>query len=286
MTLASLLDFGSGYDPLLVAKGIRSAREAAEFAVLGMAMQGSLPDSAAMADFTRWQISGCYNIDPSEEREVMAGVTMTSPGPLNPLLAEIQKVINEAGRALIDYGCNSLGEFILKCVDDREAAGLPPSAAALVERLSAVIPGFKDQWEEESNEGMQVVWLRKAQQIADRLYMRFGKSDPRFDFIDVNELMMDSGDVMVAMLIFKGVMKIGEELQTAIDSEIDVGGSKDVVELRAAAVEAGKRICESVNDGEGASKIAPRHLTAYLLREAEGLNLELKRHINKQTVAY
>ena len=163
---------------------------------------------------------------------------------------------------------------------------MPPSAAALVERLSAVIPGFKDQWEEESNEGMQVVWLRKAQQIADRLYMRFGKSDPRFDFIDVNELSMDSGDVMVAMLIFKGVMKIGEELQTAIDSEIDVGGSKDVVELRAAAVEAGKRICESVNDGEGASKIAPRHLTAYLLREAEGLNLELKRHINKQTVAY
>lgn len=286
MCLASLLDFGSGYDPLLAEKGIRSATEAGEFAVLGMAMQDSLPDAAAMAEFTRWHVSGCYNIDPSEEREVMAGVTMTSPGPLSPLLASVQKVINDAGRALIESGFNTLGEFILKCLDDRAAAALPPSAAALVERLAAVIPGFQDSYEEESNGGTHVVWLRKAQQLADRLYMRFGRSDPRFNFVDIDELSVDSGEVIAAMLVYKGVLKLGEDLQAAIDNEKDIGGSKDVVELRAAVVESGRRICVAAAGEENEAEIAPRHVSAYLLREAEVLKFELKRHVNKQTVAY
>jgi hypothetical protein len=299
MSLASLLDFGSGYDPLLKATATKpaasshtSVREAAEFAVLGMAMQDSLPDAATMAEYPRYQVAGAYNIDPTEEKEVMPGVTMTSPGPLSPLLASIERVLNETGRALLDNGQSSLGAFILGVVEDREKAGQVPSAAFLVERLvETLAAGFSDSYDGAT----VVVWHRKAQQLVSKLYLRFAKSDARFDFKDIDEVSVDSGEIMVAVLVKKGILQLSPELEAKIESGDDLNNGVEVVAMRAAAVEAGRRVCEEARkegeekSGGKAVVFAPRHLSAYLLREAETdeeLMKELKVHVNRATVAY
>jgi Potential Queuosine, Q, salvage protein family len=311
MCLASLLDFGSGYDPLLkatenkpAASSHTSLHEAAEFAVLGMAMQDSLPDAATLVDYPRYEVSGAYNIDATEEKEVMPGVTMTSPGPLTPVLASIQEVLNETGRSLLDNGNSSHGAYVLRVVEERERAGQAPSAAYLVEHIVENLKfGFKDCYEtgaEESKE--EVVFHRKAQQLVGRLYLRFAKSDPRFDFQDIDELTMDSGEVMIAVLVQKGVLQLSPELEAKVEAGEDLKDSREVVAMRAAAVEAGRRICEEAKKdiygaevaagGEGnvaANFFTSRHLSAYLLRQAEvdeELKDSLKFHINTATVAY
>lgn len=263
MALASLLDFGSGYDSILAAKGRRSTAEASEFAVLGMAMQGELPDAAKLAEFQRWEVSGCFQLDASEEREVMPGVTMTSPGPLAPLLGAIQGVMNETGAALVNAGHPSLGAAVEAAA---EAAG--GSAAVFVDRLAATIPGFCDIWESEGDDGRLVVWHRKAQQLAGRLHARFARSDPRFDFsADVARLTMDSGALMAALLTLEGVLRLQGGLDAAVAEDYDVGGTEGEVALRAATVEAGRRVCEAAA-AKGA-ELAPREVTGFLLREAD-----------------
>jgi hypothetical protein len=328
MGLASLLDFGSGYDPLLTATENKPAassntslHEAAEFAVLGMAMQDSLPDASQMAEYPRYQVSGAYNIDPTEEKEVMPGVTMTSPGPLMPLLASIQKVLNETGQSLLDNGHSSLGAFILSVIEAQEVAGQVPNAAFLVEQIVEKLKiGFMDCYEVEaakeknddedtkqkkdektsSGSSEMVIFHRKAQQLVSKLYLRFAKFDPRFDFKDIDELSMDSGEIMVAVLVKKGVLQLSPEVEAKVEGGEDLKNSIEVLAMRAAAVEAGRRVCEEARKeaetkvvvgggGGGKPTFAPRHLGAYLLRQAEtekDLLKDLKMHINTATVAY
>jgi hypothetical protein len=312
MCLGSLLDFGSGYDHLLkatpdkpAASSHSSVSAAAEFAVLGMAMQDSLPDAATMAEYPRHQLAGAYNIDPTVEAEVMPGVTMTSPGPLSPLLASIQQVLNETGRCLLEKGHSSLGAFVLSVVEEREKSGQAPSAAYAVEQLVETLKfGFNDEFDsvensekEENGAGFgaqTIVWHRKAQQFVGRIYLRFAKSDARFDFKDIDELSLDSSEIMVAVLVKKGILKLSAELEAKIEAGEDLKNGVSLLEvaaMRAAAVEAGKRICEEAkkNDGGGSGKtFAPRHLSAYLLRQAETEEefKDLKVHVNTATVAY
>ncbi len=283
MALASLLDFGSGWDPLLAAKGGRSAGEAVEFAVLGLAMQGDMPDAAKMAEFQRWEVSGCFNLDASEEREVMPGVTMTSPGPLAPFLGTIQRVINETGAALVDAGHASLGDAVAAAAD--VAGG---SAAMFIERLAASVPGFEDRWE--SEDGRLVVWHRKAQQLAGRLHARFARSDTRFDFsADVARLTLDSGAPMAAVLVGEGVLCLEGDLAAAVAEGSDVGGTEAEVALRAATVEAGRRVCEAM--AVAGAEVAPREVSVFLQREAErrgegGEARAASVAVNRSTVAY
>ncbi len=52
LALYHLLDFGSGYDAVLRARYGRDAREALQYAMLGMHMQAKRLDAAWMAAFT------------------------------------------------------------------------------------------------------------------------------------------------------------------------------------------------------------------------------------------
>ncbi len=48
-----------------------------------------------------------------EEQEVMPGITMSKPGPLQPLVNAIRHTVNKAGEALERAGVETLGELIL-----------------------------------------------------------------------------------------------------------------------------------------------------------------------------
>jgi len=285
ISMSSLLDFGSGFDPLLLAKGDRDACEAAEFATLGMAMQGTLPSAGDMAECSRWQISSIYGIDASEEREVMPGVTMTSPGPLAAYLAKIQEVLNTTGRILVGGGHASLGAWVLSELEGLKATNQAPSAAAFVERLAETFPAFHDV--QEAADGLpRAVFHRKAQQLAAKLHARCAEKDDRFAFTDVAQLTVDSGDTVVAVLRERGVIKVAEALEKEIEEGKDLAGDARVGSLRAAAVEAVRRVCAK---SSGQSVVTAQQFGASLVRTArqdEPRWKKLARHVDTATVAY
>lgn len=55
---------------------------------------------------------------------------------------------------------------------------------------------------------VQIVFARKAQGLAGALHARFGASDGRFAFADVQALCADSGPDMVAALRAAGVLQV------------------------------------------------------------------------------
>jgi hypothetical protein len=55
--------------------------------------------------------------------QVMPGVTMSRPGPLQPLAQSIRSTLTETGAALEAAGSSSLGQCILSVLDDLSAKG-------------------------------------------------------------------------------------------------------------------------------------------------------------------
>eukprot|EP00887_Chlorella_sp_A99_P000438 scaffold17.g438.t1 len=237
LALLHLLDFGSGWDELLVAKAGRGASELAQFGVLGLLLQGSKLDAGHLATFSRrgarrarrpsagharggarrYQVAAHWNVDTSEETGVegLPGVTMVKQGPLGAYVAAVQRVLNDAGRALRESGQPTLGALILKRLGDQAAEGGAPSAAALVEELAEAVPGF-------------------------RLHLRFRGSDPRFAFADAGQLTVDSGE------------------------RREQGGDARKVALRAATVAGGQAVVDAAGGAFQAF-----HLSAYLAQQAE-----------------
>ena len=317
IALSCLLDFGSGYNDLIrhTPTIVRSsAQEASEFAVLGFAMSGFLPDAMTMANMTRWEVSAAFNIDASEEKEVMPGVTMTSPGQLSPFLKSMQTVINETGKALVEHNFSSLGACILDIVGSsstnrstsKSTTMAPPpvpsvpSASHFVQSLISILPNaFRDemQIQDTTDNNVQVVQFhRKAQQLALKLYLRFAKQHPSlFAWEDVDNITGESSAEVVNVLLARGVLVVGDEaLAQTLEAGGDVGASdvddRDrgwVAVLRAASVEAQYRICRAAAaSGEGTA-FTQWQLAGWLLSNVDASEeMEAKRLVCTETTAF
>ena len=73
--------------------------------------------------------------------------TCSPQGPLAEFVRQLRDTAVEAGRVLGERGCRDLGALVLSLLDAQAAAGQPPSAAALVEKLAEALPGFDDKLE-------------------------------------------------------------------------------------------------------------------------------------------
>lgn len=281
LALFHLLDFGSGYDKLLLEKARRDAHETIQFGLLGMLMTDARMDHHFLREFTAFHVLNYFGVDASEEREVMPGITMTQQGPLGEFVRLIRDTANETGRALGQEGSSDLGAFILSFLDQHQAAGHPPSAAALVEKLAGSFPGFQDRVEQGSR---QVGFFRKAQALAAQLYLRFGREDPRFDFQDMGSLTLDTGNVLPAVLRHHGVLRYSPAMAAVVEAGEDLGGDPKEVLIRAAVVEAGQRVCELAPAGA----FLPFQLSLHLLHLAQSQPRyrDLPKHVTKGTVAY
>jgi hypothetical protein len=277
---AAMLDFGSGYDPLLEAKGLKPAHDVAEYGLLGLAMRGAPLTAAAMAAFTKPNAADAFGVDPGEERPVegLPGVTMTSPGALAPFVGALASALAETGRILVDGGHASLGAFVLAQVAARAAAGRPPSAAALVEDLAESFPIFDDR-----SVAGAAVFHRKAQALAGALHARFAAEDARFAFADADALAGDSGAAALAALVDAGVVALAPALAEALAGGRDLAGDAREPALRAAAVAAADAVCAAAGGA-----FVPRQLAALLLREARRgpAWAAARRHVNRGTTAY
>ncbi|GAB4823612.1 hypothetical protein N2152v2_010658 [Parachlorella kessleri] len=279
LVLFHLLDFGSGFDALLLQKARRDAHEVIQFGLLGMLMSDVRLDHHFLREFSSFQVFSYFNVDASEEQQVMPGITMTRTGPLGDFTQLIKDTMNETGRILGGTGCRDLGEFVMSFVDSRRALGEAPSAAALIEKLAATFPGYDDRAE---CGGLQVSFYRKAQALAAQLCLRFGKEDERFAFQDVSSLAVDSGNVVPAMLRHHGILRYSDAMASVVDAGEDLYGVPKEAVLRAATVEAGARICKAAG-----TVFEPYQLSQYLLMGlARPEYKDLKKHVAKGTVAY
>jgi hypothetical protein len=55
-------------------------------------------------------------------------MTMSKPGPLQPLAQSIRGVLAETGAVLADMGASTLGELVVGALDDMAAKGCAPLA--------------------------------------------------------------------------------------------------------------------------------------------------------------
>ncbi|EFN50556.1 hypothetical protein CHLNCDRAFT_55749, partial [Chlorella variabilis] len=182
MALFHLLQFGSGFDSLLLTKMGRDAREVVQYGLLGMLVHGAPLESRQwMAAFAADQAFAFFNIDSTGER--------AGQGPLGAFTSLLREAVSETGKALAQSGHASLGALILAQLDRQAAAGQPPSAAALVAALAEAVPVFDDAG---LYRGKQVYFYRKAQLLAAQLHLRFRGADPRFRFADMEQLAVNS----------------------------------------------------------------------------------------------
>jgi hypothetical protein len=110
MALLHLLDFGSGFDPLLLPKTGRDAHEAVQFGLLGMLMHGAPLESRAwLAAFGGDQAFQFFGIDATEDEPVpgLPGVVMTRQGPLGAFTAQLREAMAQTGAALAAAGGRS-----------------------------------------------------------------------------------------------------------------------------------------------------------------------------------
>ncbi|KAI3431762.1 hypothetical protein D9Q98_004804 [Chlorella vulgaris] len=278
MALFHLLDFGSGFDSLLLAKSGRDAAEAVQYGLLGMLLHGAPVDSRHwMEAFSGEQVFQFFGIDATEDEPVagLPGVMLSRQGPLGAFTGKLKETMNEGGRALAAAGQPSLGALVLSHLDGQVAAGQPPSAAALVEALAEAVPSFDDRG---MYRGTQVYLYRKAQALAQQLHLRFRGSDDRFKFVDTAQLAADSGNVLPSILRRQGVLKLSDSLAAAVDGGQDLQGDEREVALRAAAVAACAAICRAaaVAGGDGEPAIEPWQLSMFLLRQEEQCTQRLR----------
>jgi len=137
--LKALLDFGRGYEDVLVAEGNRAIDETLPFGLMHMHICGESLDAEHLTNMNHFAITQHFSLKGvTFEEEVMPGMYKDTPGPLMPLAALYVKVLTETGQKLVELGKESLGSYLM----EKLTAGT--TAAQLVEDLAETFPAFKD----------------------------------------------------------------------------------------------------------------------------------------------
>ncbi|KXZ51087.1 hypothetical protein GPECTOR_14g70 [Gonium pectorale] len=248
LTLYHLLDFGSGFDPLLRRQGKEGAREALMFGLMGMHLAGTRLDAHKLKSFTMYDIHQVFGIDATVEVPVMPGVTMSKPGPLQPYCKLLLAALTETGQVLSDSGVRTPGELVLGIAEGLHKAGRC-SASAFVEELVDTVPAFRDSV---LYDGSTLTLHRRAQNLAADLAAVYGGRDERLAFPDLDRLAADSGATTIAVLRSKGALVLSEELAATIDGRKELPAGPHERALRAAAVAAVDRVVAAAAAGGAA----------------------------------
>eukprot|EP00877_Chromochloris_zofingiensis_P004080 jgi/Chrzof1/13673/Cz08g07170.t1 len=283
LTLYHMLDFGSGYDDILLRSNRRDAHETIQFGAIGIHLTAPRIDHHWMKAFSNYGVHNAFGVEAMEEQEVMPGVIMSKPGPLQPLVTSIREVINSAGAALEARGERTLGEHVLNFVDHLAQSGKSALASSFITDLSDNFPGFQDTV---TCHDQQLPLLRKAQKLAFDLYLRFGtgEHDDRFKWADVDKLTADSGSLLPAVLRYKAVLQYSEALAAAVDARQPLPPGNEECTIRAAAVVAVDAMVQSCNGAINAAE-----LSSYLLSltdEDQELHGKVVPHLTRETTAY
>jgi hypothetical protein len=302
LTLMAALDFGSGYNNILIPKYGRSAHETIQFGILGLAMNGAPLTATYLKDFSSLQIFTFFGIDARVEEEVMPGVTMSKPGPLTPFLDNIKATINYLGQRLEEINNNNnnftLGQQVLDVMNTMtNDANDAESFASVMTSLFPVV--FQDMSYDNA-----ALYQRKIQKLAVELYLRCkrttgtgttggtgtgittgttGDSDLA---LVLGKFVPHSDAHTIAVLRHLGVIKIkigNKEAIDKIDKGEDIAGSDLEKALRAAAV------CALLQGSKASlSSSSGRVVSAYEIGAslAKKKDISVKVHVARNTTSY
>ena len=259
--LLQLLNFGSGWRVLLHAREGGTGGGAWDTVLRGVV-------AAHIGGARLWSASGACGADGAsvaaafglpltEDRPLpdAPAIRMEAPAATAPLARLIARALAEAGAALRNRGAEDLAAWLAAgAAAEAAAAGAAgaaddwrPSAAALVARLAAAFPPFRDEQPLRRSPATSVRVLKKAQLAAAHLHRRFATRLPRqFGFRDVAALTVAADNVLPAVLRAEGVLKLAPALAASIDAGRTLPPGDDELDLRAAPVVAGQRLCESI----------------------------------------
>lgn len=74
-----MLDFGSGYDDILLRSNRRDAHETIQFGAIGIHLTAPRIDHHWMKAFSNYGVHNAFGVEAMEEQEVMPGVIMSKP---------------------------------------------------------------------------------------------------------------------------------------------------------------------------------------------------------------
>lgn len=210
------INFGSGWFPLLVKRP---------------GLSGYFTVATALREhFDRdgnWNARELCEVEPPELEEIL-GQTRAPPA-VKGLLELFAIALRDLGQWLLEsHGGNFLSPI-------QRAEG---SAERLVASLSEM-PLFRDVG---SYEGLRVPFFKRAQILAADLALAFDGQGPGA-FHDLDRLTVFADNLVPHVLRCLGALHYAPELAARIDAGEEIpAGSRDEIEIRAAAVFAGERI--------------------------------------------
>ncbi|ETV91117.1 hypothetical protein H310_14213 [Aphanomyces invadans] len=283
LALVDLLNFGSGYRKPLHQYCDRGAHETMMFGVIGMYISSSQLDAKTLRGLSLDSVANYFSLPLERDEQLSPGIYISKPGPLKPLAESIHQALTETGSLCLERGYDDIGAFVLAHLNagTAENAAVAPSAATLVDALATTFPAFRDVHGD-------VLILKKAQLLASNLYRRFGTTDPRFNFLDIELLTACSDNVLPCVLHAVGILEYAPALAASIaDGQPLVLGSEEEIELRAGAVVACDRLLTALREDRGISGATIMAVDSYLWRVGkEPTYRPLERHATPNTVLY
>ncbi|KAJ1818454.1 hypothetical protein LPJ75_001440 [Coemansia sp. RSA 2598] len=242
IALVDLLQIGSGFRRELHEAAGRGASDTIVFGCMSLHISQTSIDAKGLQELNLGDISQHFGIPLfGKERPMQEGstaVTISEASLLRPLAEIILGTLQDTGRRLEQAGFVSLADFIIKICTEKS------TSAHLVTKLVAAFPSLRDA---SKVNGQQVYLFKKAQLIAYDVHQRFGKSDAKFAFPDIDQMTIFVDNVVPAMLQHHGLITPSQEIQSKIKDGKELS-LEETTAMRAASIVAAQSVVDSATE--------------------------------------
>jgi hypothetical protein len=263
--LFSLLQFGHGF-----------RRELHEFCGVGASKTITLGtrQMRATGDLCASRLSKV------EAREIRRWFGLPVEPALEELTMQLLTVLRQTGRLLERQGLEDFESLCRQVLTTREATQFP--AATLVRELANRFPAFNDQ--AILADGSHIVLVKKATLATGEIRRLAAPHDPFYSMSeDLHRAVAPVDNVIPAMLVYEGVLRLSPALQNRIHHErVPLPRGVQEAELRAVALAACERVVAATGDAFSALDLG-----YYLWRSGKAPGKrEFARHHTKDTIFY
>jgi len=280
IAILNLLNFGSGFRKPLHHYTERGAYETICYGLIGMQISrtGSI-DAEFMTQLSIQDIETFFGIPVSKEKQIQPGISMYVPTELKDFAELLKRVLSDTGRILRARMLNDFSDFIYSSLDTQN-----PKAANLVEKLMMAFPSLNDRGQ---FQGREIVIGKKAQILVAELYKKFKDLDPRFNFVDIDQLTIFADTVIPAVLRKLNIIQLDDALAEKIDTgkHLPAGGLE--LELRAVSISVCQAIVKKVKEKYNLDDFNAMELDYYLWTLGKEPQFRIvERHSTIDTVFY
>lgn len=262
--LFSLLQFGHGFRYELHRLCGRGASRTITSGARALHVTGDL-SAARLSRLTKTEVQHSFRLPSDPALEMFA--------------QQLHAVAHQAGTVLERLGLEDFASFCRQVLRTSEETCEP--ASTMIRQLVNHFPAFNDQ--ATLYDGSRVLLLKKATLAIGELRRLAATHDRVYDFQDLHRAIAPVDNVIPAMLVFQGVLRLSPALYHLIQEQrAPLPRGPQEAELRAVALAA----CERIAAAAGGA-FSPLDLGYYLwLSGKEEKARQFVRHHTKDTVFY